>query len=84
MWATYRGLLPKLPWSTQVCPSKDRVWRWHGCRVMGAPVVTGVGGGSATARDPVPLLRRCMGKPVATGTRDLAPVGAFPSAQQPL
>ena len=29
MWATHRGLLPRLPWSTQVCPSEEGAQRWQ-------------------------------------------------------
>ena len=35
MWATHTGLLLRLPWSTQVCPSVEEAQRWHsdqGCR----------------------------------------------------
>ena len=38
--------------------------------------------GLAAMRDPVLLVRRCVGKPVATGMRDLALVGVFPKAWQ--
>ena len=31
MWVTHRSLLPRLPWNTWLCPSEDRVRRWHDC-----------------------------------------------------
>ena len=53
MWATYRSLLPRLPWSTWVCPGEDWAWRWHSCLDHGSPGGTRCTGKPATteARD---------------------------------
>ena len=32
MWATHRCLVSRLPWNTWVCPSEDKVQRWHSCQ----------------------------------------------------
>lgn len=50
MWASHRGLLLRLPQSTQVWPGEDRAWRWSGCWVTGALAKTGAWGISGCKR----------------------------------
>ena len=68
MWTPDRSLLPRLPWSTQVCPGEDRAQTRHSClgcgspggnRCVGKTVDTGVrdlalGGDFASAREGQP------------------------------
>ena len=37
VWSTYRSLVLRLPWSSWVCPSEDRVKRWSDCLDCGSP-----------------------------------------------
>ena len=52
LWATHISLLPRLPWSTQVCPGKGRVWRWHNCLGRRCP------GGDSCVRKPAATCAR--------------------------
>ena len=37
VWSIHRSLVLRLPWSSCVCPSEDRAWRWYDCLDHGSP-----------------------------------------------